>query len=490
MRIQALTLNRQALSDFEDAIQKEWIITNGLGGYASSTVLGINTRKYHGLLVAAFHPPGNRRVCLEKLDEEIRIGSSIHPLGANEFESGVFPKGYGYLREFALSPFPRYIYSVQGVEMEKTVFMPHERNATVVLYKVMNRSGSEIRIQAFPLVNWRHFHLVTNRWKMNAEPKQKQLDPQTGANFRGSKSPLIMKAIGATYHSEGKWIEKMRYREEAKRGESCSDDVYQSGFFEVKIDANRNESFAIVAAADGDAEAAQRIVNEMPLTMYDMGALYDREAARHENFLARFYGTHVGIPQSDWLSMLVSNTDMFLVKAAEAEKSVIAGYHWFEAWGRDAFVSLPGLMLVTERFEDARKVFLHFSKHCKDGLIPNFVPDSAGGQPAYNSVDATLWFVDAVLQYLKYTDDFKFVQENLWHVLKGVIESHVKGTVFGIRAGNDGLLSHGGQLTWMDVAIDGKAVTPRAGKAVEVQALWYNALRIVELLASRFTEAC
>jgi len=144
-------------------------------------------------------------------------------------------------------------------------------------------------------------------------------------------------------------------------------------------------------------------------------------------------------------------------------------------------------MLVTGRFEDARKVFLTFKKHCKQGLIPNFIPDQLG-QPAYNSVDATLWFVNAVLQYLKYTDDFKFVQEQLWETLKTIIENHVKGTAFKIHMDSDGLLSHGSQLTWMDAIVDGQPITPRAGKAVEVQALWYNALKTMELLANKFEE--
>jgi len=179
---------------------------------------------------------------------------------------------------------------------------------------------------------------------------------------------------------------------------------------------------------------------------------------------------------------------MFIVKGINTEKnSVIAGYHWFETWGRDTFISLPGLMLTTGRFEDARKVFLTFKNYCKDGLIPNFIPDQAR-QPAYNAVDATLWCVNVVLQYLKYTGDFKFVQVQLWENLKTIIKNHVRGTAFNVHVDSDGLILHGSQLTWMDTAIDGQPITPRAGKAVEVQALWYNALKIMELLAKRFTE--
>jgi len=222
--------------------------------------------------------------------------------------------------------------------------------------------------------------------------------------------------------------------------------------------------------------------------MYDIEALCKRETERRENLLTKFYQEQKGIPANDWLSWIILATDMFMVKGMGNEQnSVIAGYHWFEAWGRDTFISLPGLMLVTGRFEDARKVFLTFKKYCKDGLIPNFFPDQA--EPlAYNTVDATLWYVNAILQYLKYTGDFNFVREQLWENLKSTIEAHVKGTDFGIRVDDDGLLSHGAQLTWMDAAIDGQPVTPRVGKAVEIQALWHNALKTMELLADKFKE--
>jgi predicted glycogen debranching enzyme len=169
------------------------------------------------------------------------------------------------------------------------------------------------------------------------------------------------------------------------------------------------------------------------------------------------------------------------------QRAVIAGYHWFEAWGRDTFISLPGLVLVLGKFEYARELFLSFKNYCRQGLMPNFLPDETE-QPAYNAVDATLWFVNAVLQYLKYTADFKFVREQLWETLKSIVENHVRGTAFNIRVDEDCLLSHGPQLTWMDATFGGKPVTPRAGKAVEVQALWYNTLRTVQLLAEKFNE--
>jgi len=246
------------------------------------------------------------------------------------------------------------------------------------------------------------------------------------------------------------------------------------------VKAEKREELAITAVADENSENARRILGEMPRTMYDAENLFEREVERRENLLTKFHELHEKIPANEWLNWIILATDTFIVNTNQ--KSAIAGYHWFEVWGRDTFVSLPGLMLVTGRFEDARKTFLVFKKHCKDGLIPNFISDQAR-QPAYNAVDATLWYVNAVLQYLKYTGDFKFVQERLWETLEAIVEGCMEGTAFNIRVESDGLLSHGPQLTWMDTA-----ATLRDGKAVEVQALWYNALKIMELLAIRFKE--
>jgi len=488
MNLPVMSFNKETLSRFNESIRKEWIVTNGLGGYASSTVLGVNTRKYHGLLVAALHPPGDRRVCLAKLDEEVNVGNETYRVGANEFQDGVFPQGYLFLKEFSVSPFPKCVFMIQNVEVRKTVFMPYEKNAVVAVYKVLNGNGVDVKFRVFPLVNWRHFHSVTDRWRMPTDFVQEQQNKQISLRFRFPQSVLVMRSTGGRFVAEAKWVEKLFYREESARGESCLDDCYQPGFFEVTVRANKSETFAIIAVADETEVGAGKVLDDLPLTMYDVDGLYAKEIERQTDFLTHFYESHSGLQQADWLSWVVLATDQFIVRSlVEGQKSVIAGYHWFESWGRDTFVSLPGLMLVTGRFEDARRVFLGFKAYCENGLIPNYIPDRQG-QPAYNTVDASLWFVNAILQYVKYTGDWRFVQDKLWNVLKQIIDSHVRGTSYNIRMDVDGLLSHGAQLTWMDVAINGQAVTPREGKAVEVQALWHNALRTVELLAIHFGE--
>jgi predicted glycogen debranching enzyme len=487
MRLPAINITQEALSRFDDVIQKEWLVTNGLGGYASSTVLGINTRKYHGLLVAALHPPGDRTVCLAKLDEEAVVGNNIYPLGANEFHGKIFPQGYMFLKEFSVSPFPRYVYSVQDVEVRKTIFMPKEKNATVAVYKVLNGNDFEAKIRIFPLLSCRHFHSVVDRWRDPLDFSQQQNGREIEVTFNTPKATIIARATEGEFREKTNWIDRLFYREEGVRGESSTDDCFQPGYFEIPVPPRREGEFAILTAASESGEKSKEVLDAVGTTMYDIEGLLERELEQHSDSLVKFYSLHREVPISDWLNWILLAADAFMIKGASDGKSVIAGYFWFETWGRDTFISLPGLMLATGRFEDARKILLDFMRHSKQGLIPNFVQDRSG-EPSYNTVDATLWYVNAVLQYLKYTGDFKFVQKQLWENLKAIVDYHEKGTAFSIHLDSDGLLAHGPRLTWMDAEADGKAVTPRAGKAVEVQALWYNALRTVQLLANKFEE--
>jgi predicted glycogen debranching enzyme len=487
MNLSAITISREALEHFDETIRKEWLVTNGLGGYASSTVLGVNTRKYHGLLVAALHPPGDRSVCLAKLDEEVYVGNTVYPLGANVFRDKIFPQGYRFLKELLVSPFPSYAYSMPDIEVRKTIFMPQGKNAVAVTYNVLNRGGIEAKIRVYPLLTCRHFHSVVNRWKNPLGFSQQQSDREVEVTFNVPKATVTVRATKGEFKEKTTWIERLYYREEASRGESSIDDCFQPGYFEVLVPPKREEEFAIVVAASESSQKSKEILDAVGATMYDVDAQLNRELEQREDLLVDFYGSRREVPISDWLNWILLAADAFLVKGVSDKTSVLAGYFWFETWGRDTFISLPGLMLATGRFEEAKKVLLDFTRCIKQGLIPNFMQDRSG-EPAYNTVDATLWYVNAVLQFLKYTGDFKFVQKQLWKGLKAIVDCHEKGTAFGIRLDDDGLLAHGPRLTWMDAEVDGKAVTPRAGKAVEIQALWYNALKTMQLLANKFEE--
>ncbi len=487
MKLPAIIMAQTALSRFDEAIQKEWLVTNSLGGYAASTTLGINTRKYHGLLVAALQPPGNRTVCLAKLDEDVLVGNNVFQLGTNEFRSAVFPRGYQFLREFSVAPFPRYVYSVQGIEVTKTIFMPTGKNAVAAVYKVINGNGFPIKLRIYPLLTCRHFHLVVDRTRSPLAFTQQQSNSKVEVTFNNPQATVVAQATEGDFIDKPNWVEQLYYREEDKRGESSTDDCYQPGYFEVEVLPKQEKTFAIITAADKNSRDAEETLAAVGTATQDMEGLLERELEQRSSALTTFYGSHQPASPSDWLSWVLSAAEAFIVKGVDNGRAVIAGYFWFETWGRDTFISLPGLMLATGRFDDARRVLADFLCHCKRGLIPNCVDDKCG-ELEYNTVDATLWYVNAVLQYLKYTGDYQFVEEQLWTTLKTIVESHREGETLGIRLDNDGLLTHGPRLTWMDAEVDGAAVTPRAGKAVEIQALWYNTLRTMQLLADRFDE--
>ena len=485
----SIHLGLDDIRNFETSIRKEWVLTNGLGGYSSSTVLGINTRKHHGLLVAAFNPPTGRHVLLEKLDEEIIFEDKTLPIHSNEFQQGIFPNGIDYLQEFTLNPFPCFRYNVEGIEVHKRLFMLYGKNALITIYEVFNPHLKSIRFNVFPRLNLRHFHSVTEREKLSWSYVQ---TPFSNGVFLKNEKPKIFLAIGTKegeYKAVEKWIDEILYRTDASRKEKALDDYYQPGKLQFEIAANTRKKFSIVIVGSNYENEVKEDFMELDRGVENAEKLLKREISRRKQLLDSFYQTYEGLNAENWLNWLILAADSFIVfRKSCGTSSVIAGYHWFEDWGRDSLISLPGLTLVTGRFNEARQILLTFMHYCRKGIIPNRFPDMSGENPVYNTVDATLWYFNAVLQFLKYTGDFEFVKSNLWEKMKEIIDWHVKGTDYGIVVEEDGLLAHGPQLTWMDAVVDRKAVTPRSGKAVEIQALWYNALKTMELLAKRFEE--
>jgi len=487
MKMPTIAFNQETLSRFGEAMRKEWLITNGLGGYASSTVLGINTRKYHGLLVAAMHPPGDRTVCVSKLDEDVLVGNDVYRLGANEFHDAIYPQGYKFLKAFSVAPFPTYMYGFNSVEVNKTVFMPKNKNAASVIYRVFNENDFEAKIKIYPLLTCRYFHTVTDRLKNPFSFTQKSIGKELETVFQHPEATILCRSTDGEFKEKINWVEHLFYRIEASRGEASTDDCFQPGYFEVQVPAKEEKEFAVIFAVNHESQIAREALDSVGNTIDEVNASFNQELTEQSNMLEKFYGLHPEVPMSDWLNWILLAADSFIVENAVGRKAVIAGYHWFEPWGRDTFISMPGLMLVTGRFSDAKEILQNYIQYCQNGLIPNFVGDKSG-EPAYNTVDATLWYVNAVLQYLKYTGDSAFVQEELWEELQAIIDYHERGTLSGIRLDYDGLLMHGSRLTWMDASVGGQEITPRAGKAVEIQALWYNTLRIMQSLANNFGE--
>lgn len=459
-------------TSFEKGIEREWLVTNGLGGYSSSTIIGANTRKYHGLLVAALSPPVQRTVLLAKLDERLESAGITYNLAANQTAGGVSEFGFIHLQQAKLDYFPRFIYSFSDKYIEKTVFMVYGQNTTVVLYRVYNGTRPAV-LKLTPLVTCRDFHWTSSAGHLYF--RQHNISRGVALQAVPEVPTLKLMSSEGEFRPSGDWYQNIFYAAEQERGLNPSEDLYIPGQFVVNLTPGEEKIITVVATIEEGTPSL------------DGPALLDAQSMRLEKLVQQ-----AGY-EDPLARRLVLSSDAFVVhRRSTANKSVIAGYPWFNDWGRDTMIALPGLTLVTKRYDDARQILLTFARHCKDGLLPNMFTDSPDQEPLYNTVDASLWYFWAVYKYLQYTGDFSFIRDEIYPVLKEIIEHHVQGTHFNIKAGVDGLLSAGSrgtQLTWMDAKVGDWVVTPRQGKPVEINALWYNALCTLEYLAGRFGDA-
>jgi predicted glycogen debranching enzyme len=397
LTLPSIVFSQNELSNFDDSIHKEWLITNGLGSYASSTVLGINTRKYHALLVAALRPPGERTVCLSKLDEDVEVNESNYRLGANDFRNGVYPQGYLFLQDFSVSPFPIYNYKANTVELQKTIFLPFEKNAVITVYSVSNHANNDCTVRIYPLISYRHYHNVINRQSNPVEFTQQNGEKDVELTFNNPTATIISQAINGKFNPSSQWIDNLYYREEENRGESSLDEGYQPGTFEFQIPKRGKKEFAVVTAVQTNYTETKEAINSLGSKVSDIQTLLNQEINRRNSLLSDFYGNSKIAPSDEFSWILQAANDFIAKGLNEQHKFIIAGFHWFESWGRDTFISLPGLMLVTGRFTEARNVISDYAKYCKEGLIPNLIDDKTG-TPMYNTVDGTLWFINAIHQ--------------------------------------------------------------------------------------------
>ncbi|MEW6592322.1 MAG: amylo-alpha-1,6-glucosidase [Candidatus Hadarchaeota archaeon] len=446
-------------------MSREWLVGNGLGGYSSSTVLGINTRKYHGLLVAPTEePPFGRKLILSKMEESLSGGTSAH-LSANEYPGVVHPDGHVNLKQFRLDPLPTFLYKLHDILVKKTIFMPHGHNAVVVNYRVWNPTKKTIKVAVSPLVNFRSIHSLTKAGAIDfkQEVDGKKVEVSAGGQLSICMGSDLMEFRPSDLPERSRWYNNFVYRRERERGYDSMEDQYCPGRFELSTGGD-TEFNILAAGGHGGRESF--------LSLYRHPARFDRmkaEAVQRLDELAKKG------PQEGWGSHLSRAADSFL-----ADGRVIAGYHWFGCWGRDAMISLPGLALATGRHEEARKVLLDMAARRSGGAIPNWFE---GGDAGYECIDASLLFIYAMHKYLTYTDDIKTAKE-LWTPAVEMLEGCARGRTKGVRADGDGLL-WSDRPTWMDASVDGKRVTPRSGKAVEINALWYNALRAMEGIGGR-----
>ena len=460
-----IEFDRHVLSNVGDAATREWLETNGIGGFAYSTIVGLNTRRYHGLLTAATKPPVGRLVLLSKLEEALIVNGTRYELGVNQYPGAIHPSGHQYQRGFRLAPFPVFIYSAGGVEIEKRIFMVQGENTVVIRYSVTSPPGTHCSLEIRPLIAFRDYHGTTHaNSSINGHVATSQ-HLATVTPYGGMPS-LHISHNADQIEAAGAWFYNFEYERERERGLDFQEDLYSP--FVLRFHPETGTSPAIIAST-----AAVDIGRASALEL--------NEIERRKKIVASV------APERQFERQLVSAADQFIVSRGE-QKSVIAGFPWFSDWGRDTMISLPGLTLVTGRFDEARNILLAFARSIDHGMLPNRFPD-AGDQPEYNTVDATLWMFHAVHELLRYTHDYDFIRANLYEPLVEVIACHEGGCRYGIRLDSDGLLKAGEpgvQLTWMDARVGDWVVTPRHGKPVEIQALWYNGLRVMEHLATTF----
>jgi predicted glycogen debranching enzyme len=450
--------------DLKAARSREWLETNGLGGFASSTIIGLNTRRYHGLLVAATNPPVGRMVLLSKLEETIVIGNERFELSANQYPGVIHPAGYNFLAGFRLDPFPIFTYVIGDVKLEKSFFMVAGENTVVVCYRLLPGSGGRSTLELRPLIAFRDYHSTTHENPVldptvMIEPDIAMVRPYAGL------PPLWLAHNGHVEHS-GDWYRNFEYQVERERGLDFAEDLFNPMLISVELTAG-NDAVVIASTERRDASQAGE---------------YEKAERRRRAVLAENCA-------NEFVQQLSVAADQYIVARGE-QKTIIAGYHWFADWGRDTMIALPGLTLTTGRAEVARSILLEFARHVDQGMLPNRFPDQ-GEEPEYNTVDATLWFFEAIRKYVEYTGDFELVRAELLPVLTGIMEWHFQGTRHGTRVDDDGLLAcgvPGVQLTWMDAKVGDWVVTPRYGKPVEIQALWHNALKIMEGFARKLGE--
>ncbi|HKZ69014.1 MAG TPA: amylo-alpha-1,6-glucosidase [Anaerolineales bacterium] len=481
------TFNPSHWSNPNDALRREWIVTNGLGGWASGTIGGANTRRYHGALVAALRPPVDRRVLVNKLDDWVTVNGVRYGLSANEFADGTIdPRGWEHLEEFALNDgLPEWTYRLAGATLIKHVFMPLGHNAAWTLYSYIDATAP-LTLEITPLLNHRDFHSQTRAgdWR----PK---IDPVAGGArielFPGAH-PIWILYPGGQFEIEPVWIRDLFYRIEQGRGLPEREDALRIGTITAIL--TPGNTFAVLVSAEEPTPEA-----------YHWRADLDSAADRHYAVLAQ---SRLLMESPDWVQQLVLAADQFIVlrtdgnapiidqwrkpePITESNRTVIAGYHWFSDWGRDTMIALPGLCLSTGRYVEAASILRTFAKHTSQGMLPNRFPDS-GETPEYNTADATLWYFHAIERYLHATGDEALARE-LFPALEDIIGWHIKGTRYNIHCDKDGLLYAGApgvQLTWMDAKVRDWVVTPRIGKPVEINALWINALRVMYTLYKRF----
>ncbi|MEG0296893.1 MAG: amylo-alpha-1,6-glucosidase, partial [Clostridium sp.] len=462
-------------SNYTRGIEKEWLIANGRSGFAGTTIIGANSRKYHSLLNACLKSPDERFNILPKLEETVVVKGELYPLTTTRFESHIV-EGYKNLQSFSYDGIPSYKYFVKGAFIEKKITMEYGKNTTVVEYKVTT-SNNDVTLNFNPYLSFKNPGQAGKEENIKFKREVKENGFKLNPEFKSDININIFATEGKVSSKEERITENVHYDVDERTGDVFLENFYVPGTISLNIEKNTTKTFYIIATIENDLNINPKEV-------------FEKSYARIKELQEPFKGDNRIIAK-----YLPITGDHFIVDRDSTNcKTILAGYPWFLDWGRDTMIAFPGLVLATKRFEEAKEILRSFTHYEKNGLIPNMFPDN-GEEPLYNTVDASLWYIHCIYMYLVYSNndkDIDFIKDELYSTAQNIIEAYKNGTDFSIKMEDNHLISAGSgldQVTWMDVRVNGIVVTPRHGCPVEINALWFNALKIMELLADKIGDS-
>lgn len=476
------TFNKNELENYTENIHREWALTNGIGGYAGSSILGAHNRTHQGYLIASLHPPVSRFLVFSKTNEQILQDGQTFDLTTTQYKGGVYTGGQQYLTCFTYDGTICYDYQAGAVSIQKSISLAQGKNEAAVGYEIQN-TGSDATLIITPLMNYRE-HSESSR----AETLQfTTTSSDHSFTLIPAKEPSVKIQLA---FSDGQLKERsnlydidMELQTEVDNEVDGLDTHFTPYDIQVKLPADSTLQLSILCSISTDTDEAPLCANANSAFVIRQKQL---EYTRQLLELAGY--------QDDFADVLTVAANQFLCdRASTGYKTILAGLPWFTDWGRDTMISFTGLTLATRRYQEAADILLTFAQYVKHGLIPNMFPDDDLA-PLYNTADASLWYFYAVHQYLAYTNTneaYEFIQTQIYPALKQIIEAYKNGTDFSIYMDSDYLIHAGSgvdQVTWMDVRVGDWVPTPRHGKPVEINALWYQALKVMEQLSARYGE--
>lgn len=491
-----MSISTEAQS-IDNLLSRQWLLTNGCGGYASSTIAGCNTSSYHGLLIGALDPPAKRVMALSNCLDMVICNGKTYNLSTCEFSDKFDPNSFQYLRQFHRDTGVHYCYELGDNEsknrfkLTKSIYLLRDADTAAIVYDFTNvPAPAEFLIR--PLAGLRDFHSI-----QKSDAPLYSILLEQGVSIRRDNPDgceLVLTCPAAQFVEDPQWWFNFIYRDNRERGLNYTEDLWTPGFFKTSINATTQiVLWASLFSYENNTDNNQQIHTDIKAELEDLQIYQENLLTgieRNSNDIPVSDNDRITIPHSFIDETLYMAADQFIVKRNKQEiprTTIIAGYPWFMDWGRDAFIALPGLLLSTGRFDEAKSVLTTFASALNKGMIPSRYEDNKN-TACFNSVDASLWFINAAFQYLQATNDTKTFIKKMIPAIEEIINAYENGTRYDIHADIDGLITAGNaqtQLTWMDAKFDGITFTPRYGKAVEINALWYNCLR---LMAKFYTE--